>query len=105
MKPENMTIEQAIRLLHPETCEAALGEVEAYDGMDFYESQIATIDKASLMACAALEKQIPKKPNNKCIDDVGYLYYQVECGNCGRYTSSNSEILYCPECGQAIEWE
>ena len=50
----------------------------------------------------ALEKQIPKKINNA--DGFG-----GRCPVCGYYIAkiiySSKGYKYCPECGQALDWE
>lgn len=104
-----MTIEQAIRLIHPDTCEAALGEVEACDGMDFYESQIAVINKASLIAVECMEKQIPKKLVRGGMDRGAVMMVCPNCGHplCSEYHLENSFYSgkHCGYCGQAVFWE
>lgn len=72
--------------------------------------------KAFEMAIAALEKQIPKKPEQgepfSWIDSVkvGRRWKEVRktsyghaCPNCGKSVAKlNGE--YCSKCGQAIDW-
>lgn len=51
---------------------------------------------------AALEKQVPKKPNVKELPDAfGRLYWNV-CGACDEEIESDYD--YCPDCGQRIDW-
>lgn len=53
----------------------------------------------------ALEKQIPKKPNNiKFIFDFSGNYYtmQGDCPNCGEELFRSSR--FCDKCGQALDW-
>ena len=96
-----MTYEEAIFILHPETCAQAL------DGTDNQFDAIDVIDKASLLACEALEKQIPKKPKRldhwflcpTCYDKYGFSY-DILVGMRGLKTGE----CHCLNCGQAIDW-
>ena len=57
------------------------------------------------IAISALEKQIPKKPNK--IHDMnvnGHPYYESVCNDCG-YVLDEFKDDFCPNCGQAIDWE
>ncbi len=64
-------------------------------------------------ASEAIEKQIPKKPIEKHYEDEGESpYVKYACPNdCGIQlwpkTSKNlaHEHVYCPKCGQKIDWE
>lgn len=48
----------------------------------------------------ALDKRIPKKPyNRRALADLSIGI----CPSCGEGT--NSEMRFCPMCGQAIDWE
>lgn len=64
--------------------------------------ELAEADKAGrLVACAALDKQIPKKPREtRCA---------LMCANCGhKITEKGCKQLhrnYCKKCGQRILWE
>lgn len=49
---------------------------------------------------AAVEKQIPKKPN-KCI---GFTESLFVCPTCGRKQPIMYEQHYCKECGQKLDW-
>lgn len=58
-------------------------------------------------AIKALEKQIPKKPNNmKSILDFSGRYYTTKgnCPVCNR-EGLNRSFIYCDECGQKLDWE
>ena len=55
----------------------------------------------------ALEKQIPKAPNYEGDGYVdGELVYDTWiCPRCGRhYEIDYDHYVYCPECGQLIDW-
>ena len=47
------------------------------------------------VACVAIERQIPKKP-----EGIAWLY----CPVCGR-DALMDQFKFCPDCGQAIDWE
>ncbi len=80
-----MTYEEAKRILNPDT-----------------------VDEAFLMACEALDKQIPEPPvvlNQKGSKD----FYCVVC-DMRLVSEVNGELCagrktrFCPYCGQAIDW-
>ena len=97
-----MTNEQAHKILHPSTSKEAIFEIQSRVGFD-KEKGIKIVEEACLVACEAIEKQIPKKI--------------VFCDNCGNKTVSARcprcfELVtrpYCRECGQrldgACEWQ
>ena len=50
-------------------------------------------------------KQVPKKPNKyKCVAVDGRSYYELICDECG-YVLDETIDDFCPNCGQAIDWE
>lgn len=53
--------------------------------------------EAMKVAIEALEKQIPKKPDDTYEDSL-----DDECAVCGTYIFERDR--YCPRCGQAIDW-
>ena len=103
-----MTIEEAIKLLHPDTTGEGIMELQYYGGFEAKEKVIKAIEEACILACAALEKQIPKNPY---LSGDGYwngqLVYDIwDCPNCGKsYEVDYDNYDYCPECGQRIDWK
>lgn len=101
-----MTAQEAIKLLHPDTTKEAIAEIKYYCGFHGKEAAIKAIEEACLLACEALEKQVPKEPkmwrNPPCYPDWADDDWGWECPNCG-----NQDIDYpdhhC-KCGQAIDW-
>ena len=96
-----MTHEEAMKILHPNTTLTALAEVEYYGGFNGQEAKIKAVEEACLLACEALEKQIPKKPREtRCA---------LMCSSCGHKITEKGckklNRLYCKKCGQAIDWE
>ena len=99
-----MTYKEAKRILHPDTTREALAEIE-FKGKE--KSQEA-VDEACLMACEALDKQIPEPPvvlNQKgskhfyCVVCEMRLVSEINVELCaGRKTR------FCPNCGQALNW-
>lgn len=90
-----MTAAEAKRIIHPDTTAEALEEFESEN------AEIAAVDEACLVACAALDKQIPKKPREtRCA---------LMCASCGhKITEKGCKKLhrnYCKKCGQKIDWE
>ena len=101
-----MTAQEAIKLLHPDTTKEAIAEIKYYCGFHGKEAAIKAIEEACLLACDALEKQVPKEPkmwrNPPCYPDWADDDWGWECPNCG-----NQEIDYPDHhcnCGQAIDW-
>lgn len=103
-----MTYEEAKRILHPDTTREALAEI----GFKGKEKLQEAVDEACLMACEALDKQIPEPPvvlNQK--DSKHFKHFC--CMACGMRLVSeiNGELCagrktrFCPNCGQAIDWE
>ena len=90
-----MTYEEAMKILHPDTTFTALAEVEYYGGFNGQEAKIKAVEEACLLACEALEKQIPKKPY--------WEYGGCHWKSCGLDVLSDES--FCPLCGQAIDWE
>lgn len=91
-----MTAKEAIEILHPDTTLEALAEIGSKN------AKVAAVDEACLVACEALEKQIPKKPTNL----RGFGKYSTVIGTCPICGSgNNSEYPYCGFCGQALDWE
>lgn len=78
-----MTVEQAIKLLNPDTMVGEIAEKEAV---------------ARKIAIKALEKQIPKKV---CFDNENGIYETEHCPTCFRRLMPNEH--HC-RCGQALDW-
>lgn len=63
------------------------------------------------IAIEALEKQVPKKPlklTYKPLIDAGWIYAcpncKMACGENKYHLEATSDEMYCPSCGQAIDW-
>lgn len=54
-----MTYEEAKRILHPDTTRDALADIEFLHGT---EKSREAVDETCLLACEALDKQIPERP-------------------------------------------
>lgn len=91
-----MTAAEAKRILHPDTTIEALAEIEYYGGLSGKNAKIAACDEACLVACVALDKQIPKE----CVRTKNNPINYNACPICCERVSDN----YCPNCGQAIDW-
>lgn len=85
-----MEIQEAIKILHPDTTAEAL---EEYDK----EESIKMVEEACIVACEALEKQIPYKVVNRGDEHEKYGYCK-----CGAFEVDIHEC--CTKCGQAIDW-
>ncbi len=95
-----MTASEARRIIHPDTTVEALAEIEYYGGFNGKAAKKAAVDEACLVACAALDKQIPKKPDNF----VRLKNLSIgDCPTCGN--STDSWHSYCDKCGRALDWE
>ena len=94
-----MTEQEAIKILNPD----ADVVWKAYDGKD-----MERCNEACRVACVALAKQIPIKPDYEGdgYDENGNLIYDTWiCPNCGKhYEVDYDDYNCCPECGQALDW-
>ena len=108
-----MTIEEAIRLLDPNTTREALAEVEYYNGFSGKEACIEAIEDACRLAIEALEKQIPKRTtyihlNTRYTHRGRVRHDQFRCCNCGltkEFVDGHaSQYKFCPQCGLEIDW-
>lgn len=98
-----MTAEEAIEILHPDTTAQALLRIEHCGGVNGRQAMKEAVDDACLVACEALEKQIPKTPTRG-------KYGHTECACCGwvieSFCGDLEQYPFCrPNCGQAIYWE
>lgn len=96
-----MEAREAIEILHPDTVAEALAKYRRIGG--YKEIKKAT-DEACLLACEALEKQVPKKV---IFEDDGEVLLCPNCGIdfMGSLSDPDHDPYYCFECGQAILWE
>jgi hypothetical protein len=77
-----------------------------------YESGV--INKALNMVENAVEKQIPKKPITETVNrgisvsgeyDIDFNYLCPHCNTVvGDYETDDAFYKFCPECGQALDW-
>ena len=94
-----------IEQIRPKKCKMVNGKLQG--GFQDHDSDIG---KAIDMAIEALEneKQIPKIPD---YEGDGYadgelIYDTWVCPSCGRhYEIDYDHYVYCPECGQLINWD
>ena len=106
-----MTYEEAKRILHPDTTREALAEIKFLGGFSGKEKSREAVDVACIMACAALDKQIPQKPNSGVDRTWGSPLKEAICPACDyvlgnwRFIGDGEKITYCEHCGQAISWE
>ena len=98
-----MTYEQALAINQNFTPEQVRNDLERY--LLRGEEPIV---KGVAMAMQALEKQIPKKPDYEGdgYDDNGELIYDTWICPCceEHYEVDYDNYKYCPNCGQALEW-
>lgn len=98
-----MTVEEAIRILDPETTAEALAEIEYYAGFSGHTAKVQACSEACEIAVAAIEKQMPKKPYFRKEEDAkGYACPVCDMG----VTADHGRIrdTFCSHCGQAIDW-
>lgn len=99
-----MTYKEAKRILHPDTTREALAEIE-FKGKE--KSQEA-VDEACLMACEALDKQIPEPP--VVLNQKGSKHFYCVVCEMRLVSEINGELCagrktrFCPNCGQALNW-
>lgn len=99
-----MTAAEAKRIIHPDTTVQTLSRIEYCGGLDGEQALKKAVDEACLVACEALEKQIPKKPTNFAIDNNGYAIYDCECPSCKQSHRELFPFAFCIHCGQALDW-
>ena len=56
-----MTYKEAIEILDPKTSRDALWKIEYYAGFNGEEARIKAVEEACVLACEAMNKQIPEK--------------------------------------------
>ena len=56
-----MTIQEAIKILHPDTTRDALAEIEYYAGFNGREARIKAVEEACLIACDCMSKALEEK--------------------------------------------
>ena len=100
-----MTYEEAMKILHPNTTLTALAEVEYYGGFNGQEAKIKAVEEACLLACEALEKQIPKKPIIRKAEDYFGNVKHTLCPNCQETEFVFTQPCFCHHCGQALDWK
>ena len=95
-----MTLEEAIRLLDPETTGEAIAEIEYYNGFSGKTAAIQAITDACVIAVEAMGKQMPKKLICVEIEKCCPVCKEKICliGDDGNYGN------YCYNCGQALDW-
>ena len=103
-----MEAREAIRFLHPDTTTEALNKIEYYGGFKGVGARLKAYDEACLLACEALEKQVPMKPIDKSRNPKDW--HIMCCHACGRIFWNSGQFMhyqpkYCEKCGQAILWE
>ena len=97
-----MTAKEAHAILHPDTSAASIWEIK----MDVSnEAAMKAVEDACVVACEALEKQIPKKPL-QAYDELVEQHW-LSCPMCykGLCWEHGFKPKHCSECGQAILWE
>lgn len=100
---KKITPKEAIKILHPDTSRDALWKIEYYAGFNAEKARLKAVEDACVVACEALEKQIPKKPVHIGGDGIRYtdLY---RCPNCGQGFTGTGIADYCYHCGQKLDW-
>ena len=98
-----MTNEEAIELLHPNTTKEAIREIEENGG-----NGIKAVEEACVIACEALEKQIPKEPTHEATK-----FECFTCPTCKNVVDEFTDFIgqkvrvespYCKLCGQKLKW-
>lgn len=100
-----MTYEEAKRILHPDTTLEALAEIEFLGGFKGKEKSRKAVDEACLMACEALDKQIPQRPINLSNATLDAYCAIFRCPRCKGRLKIKSKGACCDKCGQALDWE
>lgn len=62
---KEMTYEEAIRILHPDTTTSAIAEYEYYGGFHGREAGIKAVENACVVACEAMQRLLDLGKENK----------------------------------------
>ena len=101
---KELTPKEAIKILHPDTSRDALWKIEYYAGFNAEKARLKAVEDACVVACEALEKQIPKKPVYKESTDKhedGCWTCPVCGGTVGVYDLRDN---WCSDCGTMMDW-
>lgn len=101
---KELTPKEAIKILHPDTSRDALWKIEYYAGFNAEKARLKAVEDACVVACEALEKQIPKKPVYKESTDK----YEDGCWTCpvcgGTVGVYDLRDNWCSDCGTMMDW-
>ena len=64
-----MSIEQAIRILHPDTTREALAEIGYYAGFRSEEAELEAVKEACIVACEIMQKYLLRHKENSEIKE------------------------------------
>ena len=100
-----MDYKEAIEILHPDTTAKKLIEIEYYNGFSGKAACIEAVNEASVVACEAMEKQIPKKGVRTWFETVKTHWCSCPSCLCGLgWIHGEGTKNYCPSCGQKLDW-
>lgn len=100
---KKMTLEESIKILHPDTSRDAIREIEENG-----ENAIKAVEEACFVACEALEKQVPKEPTHEATK-----FECFTCPTCKNVVDEFTDFIgqkvrvelpYCKLCGQKLKW-
>ena len=98
----SMTLEQAIRILHPDTCTEALNEID--DEIDARK----IFDKATILACEVMQREVERRNElTRCKDCAGWDKSISFMGGhaCSKWSPNRENPRYTQEydfCSMAI---
>lgn len=90
---QSMTIEEAIRILHPDTTLDALAEIDYYAGFDGHKAMVKTCEEACIVACEVMSKKIKMECNCESCKNGIYMVNNV----------TYPQYRFCPKCGKKLE--
>ena len=105
-----MTREEA-KTKFKEIMEAEIDRMANHYDVDVVYSNVDKIEELlelNKIVCEAIEKQLPKYPDYEAdgYSDGELVYDTWICPNCGmHYEVDYDNYKYCPDCGQALNWE
>ena len=74
-------------------------------GLNYEQGTVGEHNEAVTMAIKALEKQIPKKTQNKKYSFYPYsTLLKSKYGECPACKSMQADDEYCANCGQKLDW-
>lgn len=86
--------------------EDCINDLLRYNGYMYLNSaMLHTLEEQTIYtAIRAIQKQIPKKINNRSVIKNFPISVHGDCPTCGSKNLSSADTDYCNACGQKLDW-